>query len=175
MRSRRAAASRQAGEWETLADAILASVSRDCLHPTGRWQRAADDDRTDAALLLPAIRGATAADDPRALATLRAVEDDLAVDGYLYRFRHDQRPLHEAEGAFVLCGFIMALALHQQGRECEAVGWFERNRAACGPPGLLTEEFDVIQRQLRGNIPQAFVHALLFESAARLARPWGEA
>lgn len=33
----------------------------------------------------------------------------------------------------------------------------------------------VIQRQLRGNLPHAFVHALLLESAARLARPWGEA
>jgi hypothetical protein len=166
------AAYQQAGEWETLADSILSSVSSDCLHPAGRWQRAPDDDRTDAALLLAAIRGATPADDPRARATFQAVGEDLARDGYLYRFRHDPRPLHEAEGAFVLCGFLMALALHQQGREAEAVGWFERNRAACGPPGLLTEEFDVIQRQLRGNIPQAFVHALLFESAARLARPW---
>jgi alpha,alpha-trehalase len=171
----RAATSRQAGEWEALADAILAGVSRDCLHPSGRWQRAADDDRADAALLLPAIRGATTAADPRAQATLRAVEDDLARDGYLYRFRHDQRPLHEAEGAFVLCGFIMALALHQQGRERDAVGWYERNRAACGPPALLAEEFDVVQRQLRGNIPQAFAHALLLESAARLARPGGDA
>jgi len=167
------AATRQAGEWENLADAILAGTARDCLHPTGRWQRAADDERTDAALLLPAIRGATPADDPRAVATLHAIEHDLVRDGYLYRFRHDQRPLHEAEGAFVMCGFVMALALHQQGRSAEAVGWFERNRAACGPPALLTEEFDVVQRQLRGNIPQAFVHALMFESAARLARPWG--
>ena len=39
----------------------------------------------------------------------------------------------------------MALALHQQGRASEAA----RNRAACGPPALLTEEFDVAQRQLR--------------------------
>ncbi len=166
------AATRQAGEWEALADTILADAARDCLHPTGRWQRAAGDERTDEALLLPAVRGATPADDPRAIATLHAVGQDLVRDGYLYRFRHDQRPLHEAEGAFVMCGFVMALALHQQGRTSEAVGWFERNRAACGPPALLTEEFDVIQRQLRGNIPQAFVHALLFESAARLARPW---
>ena len=72
----------------------------------------------------------------------------------------------------MLCGFVMALALQQQGREKEAVGWFERNRAACGPPGLLTEESDVLQRQLRGNMPQAFVHALLLESAARLTRAW---
>ncbi|HZS20272.1 MAG TPA: glycoside hydrolase family 15 protein, partial [Pseudonocardiaceae bacterium] len=50
-----------------------------------------------------------------------------------------------------------------------AARWFERNRTACGPPGLLTEEFDVAQRQLRGNLPQAFVHALLFETAHRLA------
>ena len=168
------AAARQAGEWEALADAILADAAGDCLHPSGRWQRAPDDQRPDAALLLPAIRGATTAADPRAQATLAAVESELARDGYLYRFRHDQRPLHEAEGAFVLCGFVMALALHQQGREREAVGWFERNRAACGPPGLLTEEFDVIQRQLRGNIPQAFAHALLLETAARLARAWDQ-
>ena len=53
-----------------------------------------------------------------------------------------------------------------------AVGWFERNQAACGSPGLLTEEYDVRQRQLRGNLPQAFVHALMIESAARLTRPW---
>ena len=69
----------------------------------------------------------------------------------------------------MLCGFHMALAAHQQGRDVEAVRWFERNRAACGPPGLFTEEYDVVQRQLRGNLPQAFVHALLLESASRLA------
>ena len=166
------AASRQASDWEALADAILADTAHDCLHASGRWQRAPSDQRTDAALLLPAIRGATTAADPRAVATLEAVQSELARDGYLYRFRHDQRPLHDAEGAFVLCGFLMALALQQQGREKEAVGWFERNRAACGPPGLLTEEFDVLQRQLRGNMPQAFVHALMFESAARLTRTW---
>ena len=166
------AAARQAGEWEALADGLLASAAQDGLHPDGYWQRAPGDERTDAALLLPAVRGATTAADPRALATIAAVQDDLARDGYLYRFRHDQRPLHEAEGAFVLCGFVMALALQQQGRHSEAVGWFERNRAACGPPGLLTEEFDVVQRQLRGNIPQAFVHALAFEASARLAQSW---
>ena len=166
------APARQARRWEALAGAILADVTVDGLHTSGRWQRAPGDDRVDAALLLGAIRDATSAADPRALATLDAVAADLARDGYLYRFRHDQRPLHEAEGAFVLCGFLMALALHQQQRPSEAVGWFERNRAACGPPCLLTEEYDVRQRQLRGNLPQAFVHALLIESAARLTRPW---
>jgi hypothetical protein len=161
----------QGATWSGLADGLLADVTADCLHPSGRWQRAPDDERVDAALLLPSIRGAMPARDPRAQATLAAVVAELGQDGFLYRYRADDRSLGESEGAFLLCGFAMALALHQHGREVEAARWFERNRAACGPPGLLTEEYDVTQRQVRGNAPQAFVHALLLESAHALARP----
>ena len=60
-------------------------------------------------------RGALAADDPRTVATIAAIEDELGQDGYLYRFRHDERPLEDAEGAFSLCGFPLALAYHQEG------------------------------------------------------------
>lgn len=168
------APSEQASRWSALADALLADVSSDCLHPTGRWQRAADDTRVDAALLLASLRGAVPAADPRTLATLEAVERDLCLDGFAYRYRHGELPLEEAEGAFLLCGFFVALAEHQQGHTEEARAWFERNRSACGPPALFTEEYDVLERQLRGNMPQAFVHALMWETAARLVRPWEE-
>jgi hypothetical protein len=50
------------------------------------------------------------------------------------------------------------------------VRWSERNCAACGATGLYSEEDDVRQRPLRGNLPQAFVPAPILESAARLAR-----
>jgi GH15 family glucan-1,4-alpha-glucosidase len=156
----------QAARWVSLADAIVADTAKHALHPTGRWQRSPSDGRVDAALLLPAIRGAISASDPRSIATLRAVASELTEDGYCYRYRLDERPLGESEGAFLLCGLIMALAYSQQGDHVAAARWFERNRAACGPPGLYSEEFDVAQRQLRGNLPQAFVHALLLECAA---------
>ena len=161
----------EAGEWSALADSIIAETSRTSLHRTGRWQRSPKDPGLDAALLLPPIRGAIDAADPRTLATLDAYRDDLTTDYYAYRFRHDDRPLHEAEGAFVLCGFFMCLAELQQDRRAEAFRWFERNRAACGPPGLFSEEYDVVQRQMRGNLPQAFVHALMIECAASLDQP----
>ncbi len=161
----------QAARWLALADAIVADVSARAQHPSGRWQRSPGDERVDAALLLPALRGAIPPDDPRSLATLRAVEEELTEDGYAYRFRHGARPLGEAEGAFLLCGFLLSLAYAQQGDAVAAGRWFERNRAACGPPGLLSEEFDVQQRQLRGNLPQAFVHALLLECAASQGEP----
>jgi alpha,alpha-trehalase len=149
----------------SLADTITADAARRGLHPSGRWQRAFDDPRIDASLLLAAIRGAVPAHDPRTVATLRAVDEELTEDGYCYRYRPDERPLGQSEGAFLLCGFLMSLAWEQQGDLVEATRWFERNRAACGPPGLCSEEFDVQQRQLRGNLPQAFVHALLLECA----------
>jgi GH15 family glucan-1,4-alpha-glucosidase len=158
----------RAAEWSSLADRILTDTDRDCLHPDGRWQRSPDDEAVDASLLLPALRGALPADDPRSVRTWRAVIDDLTDDGYVYRFRQQPGPLHDAEGAFLLCGFHLALASHQQGDAYGAVRWFERNRGALGPPGLFTEEFDVVQRQLRGNLPQAFVHALLIETAHTL-------
>ncbi|HEX6492265.1 MAG TPA: glycoside hydrolase family 15 protein, partial [Candidatus Dormibacteraeota bacterium] len=164
----RPAAGSRASEWERLAEDLIAGAARGATHRSGRWQRADDDPRVDVALLFPPIRGAVAGDDPRTLQTLLAVERELAEDEYVYRFRHDERPLGEAEGAFLLCGFVVALAWRQQGDAVRAARWFERNRAACGPPGLYSEEFDVEQRQLRGNLPQAFVHALLLEAAVTL-------
>jgi hypothetical protein len=159
----------RAADWIGLADRLVADAGSDCVHPSGRWQRSPDDPGVDAALLLPGLRGAVPADDPRTVATWYAVMDELADDGYVYRFRHGPGPLHQAEGAFLLCGFHLALAAHQQGDVLGAFRWFERNRGALGPPGLFTEEYDVVQRQLRGNLPQAFVHAVLIESAHTLA------
>jgi alpha,alpha-trehalase len=167
--SRYAAPGEQTANWLSLADAITARASREAVHPTGRWQRSPSDPRPDAALLLAALRGAVPADDPRSVATLDSVARDLTDDGYCYRYRPDERPLGDSDGAFLLCGFWLALALAQRGDRTTAARWFERNRAACGPPGLLSEEFDVRQRQLRGNLPQAFVHALLLETAVELS------
>ncbi|WP_433604897.1 glycoside hydrolase family 15 protein [Dactylosporangium sp. CA-139114] len=160
-----------AGRWRELAERILADTTATSRHPSGRWQRAPDDPRPDAALLFPGIRGAVPPEDPRTRATLAAVRAELAEDGYVYRFREGGEPLGDAEGAFLLCGYGMALAEHQAGNAVAAGRWFERNRAACGPPGLFAEEYDVRQRQLRGNLPQAFVHALMLETAATLPDP----
>lgn len=163
-----------AAAWSSLADTILADTGRRCIHPSGRWQRSPDDEKVDAALLLPPVRGALPAEDPRTRETLLAVRRELSHDGYVYRFRHDERALNEGEGAFLLCGFMMALATHQQGDHAGATAWFERTRGSCGPPRLFAEEYDVVQSQLRGNLPQAFVHALLLECAATLTSQWGE-
>jgi hypothetical protein len=155
---------------QALAEDLVRETTRTCLHPTGRWQRSPGDDRVDASLLLAQVRGAVPADDPRSRATRAAVATELSREGYVYRYPHSGRRLGEAEGAFLVCNFWMALACFGAGEGVQAVRWFERGRSACGSPGLLAEEFDVNQHQLRGNLPQAFVHALLVEAAAAQGR-----
>lgn len=164
----RQAPASQTSRLSALADAILSETTRRTLSPQGFWQRSPHHPGPDASLLLPPVRGCLPADDPRTTATLHKVEDSLVVDGHVYRFQPDQQPLGQAEGTFALCGFILSLAHLQQNNTLQAYRYFDIQRTACGPPGILTEEYDVEQRQLRGNLPQAFVHALLLETAQRL-------
>jgi hypothetical protein len=166
-----AAPGRERGpRWLALADELVADAAAHGVARDGHWQRTPEDPRVDAALLLAQIRGAVPASDPRSRATLDAVLADLVEDDYCFRFRAEDLPLGEAEGAFLVCGFWLALALAGQGEREAAQAVFQRTRTACGTPGLFAEEFDVTQRQLRGNLPQAFVHALLLECAVRLGR-----
>ncbi|HEX4175995.1 MAG TPA: glycoside hydrolase family 15 protein [Acidimicrobiales bacterium] len=158
--------------WRTralgLADHLLSRADSTCLHPSGHWQRAPDDPRVDASLLLSEVRGALPPSDSRSVATRAAILRDLCDDDFLYRFADEGEPLGQAEGAFLVCNFWMALAYLGDGDATRGSQWFERTRASCGGSGLFSEEYDVSQRQLRGNLPQAFVHALLIETAGRL-------
>ena len=160
---------RQTAQWTALADSLLADAAKRCIHPSGRWQRAPDDDRCDASLLLAQLHGLLAPDDPRSVMTRRVVQEELTVDGYVYRYQVDGQPLGTAEGAFMLCGYWLSRALAQAGADTDARALFERSRAGCGPAGLFTEEFDVAQRQMRGNLPQLFVHATMLDTAVRLS------
>ena len=145
----------------TFGRPIVAATATTSLHPDGHWQRSPEDPGLDGALLFPAIRGAVQADDPRSVATVAAVLEELCEDGYAYRFRHNELPLSEAEGSFVLCGFgVTALALDQQGQRLEAARWFERSAQCVGSSQIHAEEWDVKEHQLRVTFPQAFVHAL---------------
>ncbi len=162
---------RGSSDWLALADRLVADTTAHAISPRGCWQRAADDTGLDAALLLPPLRGALSVRDPRSIATFDAYLDALTRDGYAYRFRHDDRPLAEAEGAFLLCGFLVALTHHALGQPVDARSWYETTRAATGPDSCSARSTTAIQHQMRGNLPQAFVHALHLETARRLADP----
>lgn len=159
----------EGARWESLAEAIMADIGADGTDENGAWRQLPDRPGTDAAILLPLVRGALPVSDPRVVATLDAVRRELNRDGHIYRFRHAGKRLGDAEGSFTVCGFMTALATAAQGDLPAAIHYFERARSAKTSSGLFTEEFDVGSHQLRGNLPQGFVHALFIETAMKLA------
>src|ERR1700722_1060435 len=73
-----------------------------------------------------------------------------------------------SEGAFLACSFWLANALELSGRHEEAIELFERLLALRNDVGLLSEEYDPRYGRLVGNMPQAFSHVPLVQTALNL-------
>ncbi len=133
--------------------------------------------RLDASLLLMPLVGFLAADDPRVRGTVAAIERHLVTDGFAMRYQNDPEVdgLPHGEGAFLLCTFWLADNLELQGRHEDAKRTFERLLAVRNDVGLLAESYDVADRRLLGNYPQAFSHVGLVNTAHNLSRHGGPA
>jgi GH15 family glucan-1,4-alpha-glucosidase len=77
--------------------------------------------------------------------------------------------LPPGEGMFLACSFWMVSALKAVGREHDARVLFERLIKLSNDLGLLSEEYDIHNKRLVGNFPQAFSHIALVNAAFDLA------
>jgi GH15 family glucan-1,4-alpha-glucosidase len=129
----------------------------------------------DASVLLISDVGFLPADDPRVVSTMKVLQRDLMQDGFLRRYELPAGGtsavdgLPGAEGAFLACSFWLANALELSGRREEAVELFERLLALRNDVGLLSEEYDPRYGRLVGNMPQAFSHVPLVQTALNLS------
>jgi GH15 family glucan-1,4-alpha-glucosidase len=126
----------------------------------------------DAATLLIPLVGFLPPDDPRVKGTVRAVERELLVDGFVKRYTQpsiDTDGLPPGEGAFYACGFWLADNYVLQNRRKDAAKLFERLIGTANDVGLLSEEYDLEGKRLVGNFPQAFSHVGLVNTAFNLA------
>ena len=159
--------------WTAIADRIHAEVcDRAFNRRLGTFVQCYDDDQLDASLLLMALLDFLPGDDPRIVGTVRALEERLVVDGFLYRTTADPEnrdaPKGPHEGAFLACNFWLVENYALQGRMDDATRLFERLLGVASDVGLLAEEYDPQARRLTGNIPQTFSHAALVNAAKRL-------
>ena len=129
-----------------------------------------DENRLDATSLLIPLVGFLPADDTRVQSTIDAILDRLLIDdGLVIRYEGDDG-LPGEEGAFLLCSFWLVSALAQSGRVDEAAAIFEDVRQHVSPLGLLSEEVDPEEGIQLGNVPQAFSHIGLINSALALSK-----
>jgi GH15 family glucan-1,4-alpha-glucosidase len=166
--------------WQKIRDEIHADVlKRGFSEELGSFTQTYGSKRLDASLLLLPIVGFLPASDRRVRGTIEAIERGLTCDGFVYRYQTgehgniDGQPGHE--GAFLACSFWMVDALTLLGRRSDARALFERLLEVRNDVGLLSEEYDVQNRRLIGNFPQAFSHVGLINSARNLVEPEGPA
>jgi GH15 family glucan-1,4-alpha-glucosidase len=167
--------------WRAVRDEIHAEVcERGYDEELGSFVQAYDAKRLDASLLTIPLFGFLPPDDPRVRGTLEAVRQELLVDGFVQRYRHDEEVetvdgLPPGEGAFFLCSFWFVDNLILLGDLDEAEEMFERLLSLRNDLGLLAEEYDPTVERLVGNFPQAFSHIGLVNTALRLDRALIEA
>jgi len=169
-----------ADRWRGLRDEIHAQV---CEHGWDDGRRTFTQSygsvELDASLLMIPMVGFLPLDDERVVGTVEAVQRELTVDGFVERYPTKEHVsvdgLPGREGAFLLCTFWLADALHMIGRTDEAVALFERLVGLSNDVGLLAEEYDPAAGRLLGNFPQAFSHIGLVNTALNLTDPHGPA
>jgi pentatricopeptide repeat protein len=132
------------------------------MHPGSR--------QLDASLLVMPLVRFSGPTDPRFLATLDRIGDELASDSLVRRYDitgHDG--LDGGEGTFNLCSFWYVSALTKAGRVREARMIFEKMLTYANHVGLYAEQIGASGEAL-GNFPQAFTHLALISAAVDLDR-----
>jgi GH15 family glucan-1,4-alpha-glucosidase len=133
-----------------------------------------DTEVLDASVLLMPLVHFISPTDPRWLATLDAIGEELVSDSLVYRYDPAASPdgLDGDEGTFSICSFWYVEALSRAGRLHEARLAFEKMLTYGNHLGLFSEEIGP-SGELLGNFPQAFTHLALISAAVNLDRKLG--
>jgi GH15 family glucan-1,4-alpha-glucosidase len=159
-------------EWRSIRDEVREEILELGFHRTrNTFVQHYETDEVDAALLLIPTVGFLPGDDPRVLGTIAAVEHDLIRDGFVIRYRPEAGVdgIDEDEYPFLACSFWLAAAYARSGRLDDAHTLMDRLVAICSDLGLLSEEYDPVERRMAGNYPQAFSHLALVRAAMTIA------
>ncbi len=159
--------------WRKLRDKIHRQVCRHGFNPKkNAFTQFYGSEAMDASALMLPLVGFLPPNDKRIRGTIEAVERELLQDGFVLRYRPNEKKvdgLPGSEGVFLPCSFWLADCLHLIGRKGDARMLFERLLALRNDVGLLSEEYDPKNKRLLGNFPQAFSHVGLVNSAQTLS------
>lgn len=154
--------------WEALRDEMRAEIEeRGFDRDRGTYTQYYGSPHVDASLLQLAQVGYLAADDPRMLGTVAAIEEDLLEGGLLLRYRTESGVdgLPVGENAFLACSFWLVEQYARSGRVDDAITLMDRLCSFANDLGLLSEEYDVVGGRQAGNTPQALSHLALVRAA----------
>jgi len=133
-----------------------------------------DGDTLDASLLQLNELFFVADDDPRFVATVRAIGKQLRRGDFVFRYTTPD-DFGTPSNAFLVCTFWYINALAAIGDREEARKIFEYLLACRNRHGLLAEHIDPNTREQWGNFVQTYSMVGLISSAIRLSQRWDQA
>ena len=137
------------------------------------FSAAFESDDLDASALLLAELGLVAPEDPRFVATVEAIGNELRRGNHVMRYvAADDFGLPES--AFLICRFWLIDALWEIGRRDEARDMFVDALRVRNRYGLLSEDVHPVTGKLWGNFPQTYSMSGLTLTAIKLSRSWGD-
>ena len=156
--------------WEARAQEIKDDICTHGADERGVFTQRYGAPALDASLLLIPLFRFLPVDDPRVVATVRAIADELTVDGLVLRYKVEETDdgLGTEEGAFLICSFWLVSALSEIGDQERARALCEKLLSLASPLELYAEEIDPHSGRHLGNFPQAFTHLALINAVMHI-------
>ncbi|MGA9463094.1 MAG: glycoside hydrolase family 15 protein [Terracidiphilus sp.] len=155
-------------KWRSIRDTIHKEICAKAYNKGKNcFTQAYGSEQLDAALLLMPLVGFLPGNDPRVVGTVEAIERELMPDGLVMRYNTKKVDdgLPPGEGLFLACSFWMVSSLKAIGRPRDARKLLNRLLTLRNDLGLLSEQYDMKNKRLVGNFPQAFSHIALVNAA----------
>ena len=164
------------GRWQQERDAIYEEIMEmGWNEQRNSFVQYYGSDALDASLLMMPLVKFVGPTDPRWIATLDRIQQELTYDTLVDRYETEHAApdgLTGPEGSFNLCSFWLVECLTQAGRLDEARLALEKMFSYANHLGLYSEEIGDSGEAL-GNFPQAFTHLALISAAVHLDRALG--
>ncbi len=164
------------GRWMAERDAIYEEIMEKGWNPDKKsFVQYYGSDALDASLLMMPLVKFVGPTDPRWIATLERIQQELTYDTLVDRYKTGEAApdgLSGEEGSFSLCSFWLVECLTQAGRLEEARLALEKMFSYANHLGLYAEEIGHSGEAL-GNFPQAFTHLALISAAVHLDHALG--
>lgn len=148
-------------KWIELRDRIHRDICEKGFDPKqNSFVQAYGSKELDASLLMMTRVDFLPANDPRIIGTVKAIQENLMVDGLVLRYQPESGVdgISEAEGCFLPCTFWMVDNLRLLGRKEEARELYRYVSSLKNDLGLFSEEYDIKNKRMIGNFPQGFTH-----------------
>lgn len=154
-----------AGQWSKLRDSIKNDIFANAWNEKVQaFTQAYNSNDLDASTLLMESFGFIDAGDQRFISTVRATQKELCRDGLMYRYKN-RDDFGLPTSSFTICTFWMIQALYRIGERKQAKQMFDRLLGYSNHLGIFSEDIDFDSKRLLGNIPQAYSHLALIETA----------